>query len=473
MTSETGVPRYMMTSPIYVTPSNPTGLIARRARDALIQSIRCLGVQCPAGHLGVECRWWELDELPRCYKYHLIDCFLHYRFQSGIELHIPRFLASLSLPPDEGPHPALIDAMCLVACALSRKPYLRKHEPYILSQARAHLDQSLAEADRLFDFIRASALLSRYYALRGRFQEGFITISACAKLTIACGLHKIASRVWSDPRARAVPGSSLLKPPRDPVELAERILGFWAVFVIERMYTIHDRIPSAFVDDEIETVFPLPLSYFEMEPEMVVGFPEYSLRDIFEPDSGAMCIPNEWPYTRVLKGMALSQRVANLRALADVVDFTGSKEFWRNFWAIDRIMQDYIEVIGVLPSMTVAASGGKPSPSAREINLAFIYVQLHAAVIHLHEPFIAENDTSHRRCMGSLEVVVQIACMIEDVDPRYTYSLYICMRTAYDFLIREMDRRREKGDPVIPQLEVTRQRLSATMVRLAPFRIIE
>ncbi|KDQ10758.1 hypothetical protein BOTBODRAFT_46811 [Botryobasidium botryosum FD-172 SS1] len=46
--------------------------------------------------------------------------------------------------------------MCLVACGFSRKRYMRNHDPYFLSQARVHLAQSLAQANQLFGFIRAS-----------------------------------------------------------------------------------------------------------------------------------------------------------------------------------------------------------------------------------------------------------------------------------------------------------------------------
>lgn len=139
--------------------------------------------------------------------------------------------------------------MCLAACALSRKPALRRHEPYLLSQTRKHLAESLAQADRLFDFIRASAILARYLTFRSRFLEGYNAISTCAQFTIACRLHKISSRVWSESIPWSLAGGSLLAPPADSVELGERIDGFWQVFAIERAFTSSSGLASAFIDD--------------------------------------------------------------------------------------------------------------------------------------------------------------------------------------------------------------------------------
>lgn len=173
-----------------------------------------------------------------------------HRHQCGLEFHIPRFLASLSLPADKGPHPALIDAMCLTGCALSRKPHLRKHEPYLLAQTRKHLEQSLSQADRLLDFIRASGLVTRYYAFRARFLEGHTSIETCAKFTIACGLHKIKSRVCG---SHAVwdgsPSKVMLPPPADDIEVGERIYAFWQIFMVERMVSASGGIPSIFENE--------------------------------------------------------------------------------------------------------------------------------------------------------------------------------------------------------------------------------
>jgi len=374
---DTDTPRYLMTSPMHISPRNPVGLVARPCRDALIQSIADLGVKCLAGVTGVECRWWEEDDLPQCYKYHLIDIFLQHRLQCALEFHVPRFLASLSLPPEKGPHPALIDAMCLSACAFSRKRYLRKHEPYLLSQARIHLAQSLAQADRLFDFIRASALISRYYTFRGRFLEGFSTISTCAKFTTACQLHKIKSRVWNEANSDSIWNKSLLSPPADSIELAERIFGFWMVFVIERNYTASDKHTSVFPDEEIETVFPLPMSYFEMPPEAIAAFPQHTVRDILNPKSGALNnITNDWPYTLIAKGLVLFQRAADLRTIAEAGGPNVGSVFWHDFWHIDGILQTYIEGIPAIPSMVLMDAGGSNlALSVKDLHLIYVHMQ--------------------------------------------------------------------------------------------------
>ncbi|KDQ07872.1 hypothetical protein BOTBODRAFT_38433 [Botryobasidium botryosum FD-172 SS1] len=471
---DTDTPRYLMTSPMHITSENPVGLIARPCHDALIRSIANLGVKCLAGMAGVECRWWEQDELPECYKYHLIDAFLQYRFQCALEFHIPRFLASLSLPPEKGPHPALIDTMCLIACAFSRKRYMRKHEPYILSQARMHLAQSLAQADRLFDFIRASTLLSRYYAFRGRFIEAFTTISTCAKFTIACQLHKIKSCVWSEPSPDDVWSKSLLPPPADSIELAERIYGFWMVFIIERNHTASDKRPSAFPDDEIDTPFPLPMSYFEIPSEAISVFPRYTVRDIFNPKSGALnAIPDDWPYVLIAKGLVLFQRAADLRAVAEAGGPNVGSAFWHDFWHIDGLLQIYAEGVPMIPSMALLDAGRTDiSLSIKDLALQYVHMQLYGIIIQLHEPFAPEGTISHKRCMGALQSMMRVVRLIGDTDPRSLQAVEVSMRIAHSFLEREIDRRKERKDDGVAELQDTRKTLFNAIVRVSPFEVV-
>ncbi|KDQ12862.1 hypothetical protein BOTBODRAFT_404027 [Botryobasidium botryosum FD-172 SS1] len=471
---DTDTPRYLMTSPMHITPKNPVGLIARPCNDALIRSIANLGVKCLAGMAGIECRWWEEDELPQCYKYHLIDAFLQYRFQCAFEFHIPRLLASLSLSPEEGPHPALIDTMCLIACAFSRKRYMRRHEPYILSQARMHLAQSLAQADRLFDFIRASTLLSRYYSFRGRLLEAFTTISTCASFTIACQLHKIKSCVWSKPTPDDIWTKSLLPPPADSIELAERIYGFWMVFITERNHTASDKRPSAFPDDEIDTPFPLPLSYFEIPSEAISVFPQYTVRDIFNSKSGALnAVPDDWPYVLTAKGLVLFQRAAHLRAVAEAGGPNPGSVFWHNFWHTDSLLETYAEGIPMIPSMALMDVGNTDiSLSIKDLDLVYIYMQLYGIIIQLHEPFASHGTISHKRCMGALHSMMRVMRLVGDTDPRFLQAIEVSMRIAHSFLEREIDRRKEQKDDGVVELQHTRKTLFNAIVKMSPFQVV-
>ncbi|KDQ10710.1 hypothetical protein BOTBODRAFT_57914 [Botryobasidium botryosum FD-172 SS1] len=255
---DSDVPRYTYTSPAHITPNNPNGLILRPAGDALRHAVAASRTRCPALIVGAKCQWWEYVELPACYRYHLIDIFLPHRYQAGLDFNVPRFLESLSLPEDQGPHPAYIDTMCLIACAFSRKPHLQKFEEKLLLQARHNLDQSLAQADRLLDFIRASSLLARYYGFRARFVEGYTTITACARFALACGLHKIASRVEINSDKWTTSPATLLAPPVDFIDLGDRINVFWMVFMLERTFASGKHLTSTFVDEVGVWIYPAP-----------------------------------------------------------------------------------------------------------------------------------------------------------------------------------------------------------------------
>jgi len=380
----------------------------------------------------------------------------------------------LSLPPEKGPHPALIDTMCLIACAFSRKRYLRKHEPYLLSQTRIHLAQSLAQADRLFDFIRASALLSRYYAFRGRFLEAFSTISTCAKFTIACQLHKIKSRIWSEANSDDIWNKSLLPPPADSIELAERIYGFWMVFLIERNHTASDKRASAFPDEEIETAFPLPMSYSEMPSEAIAVLPQHTVRDIFDPKSGALdVIPDDWTYVLIIKGLVLFQRAADLRAVAEAGGPNVGSVFWHDFWRTDGILQTYAEGVPMIPSMILMDAGSSDlSLSIKDLHLVYVHMQLYGIIIQLHEPFAPEGTISHKRCMGALHSMMRVVRLIESIDPRSLQAIEVSMRVAHSFLEREIDRRKERNEDGVVELQATLKTLFDAIVRVSPFYVV-
>ena len=69
------------------------------------------------------------------------------------------------------PLPALTSAMVLVACRLVGGS-LARYESILLKRTRRNLDESLAYADRLDDFLWASTILGMYYGHTLRLLEG-------------------------------------------------------------------------------------------------------------------------------------------------------------------------------------------------------------------------------------------------------------------------------------------------------------
>lgn len=64
-----------------------------------------------------------------------------------------------------------------------------------------------------------------------------------------CNLHKIQTPIWYPDTP-----SRLLPAPRDAIELGERILAFWAVFILDQRCCVIMGLPSSFSKgDELDT----------------------------------------------------------------------------------------------------------------------------------------------------------------------------------------------------------------------------
>ncbi|ELU37219.1 fungal zn(2)-Cys(6) binuclear cluster domain-containing protein [Rhizoctonia solani AG-1 IA] len=168
----------------------------------------------------------------------LVDIFITYLPKSNIQLHVERFLSNLALP-DDNPrsiHPAMLAAVYLLAC-YHWSDSLMAYEAAFLAQARTLMQDALAKKDRLFTgFIQPGILVTEYLLNRGRMN---------------CNLHKLKSSILG-PMMSGCP-SGLLPPPTDGVELGERILAFWAAFMLDQKCCIMG-LPSSFGKaDELDT----------------------------------------------------------------------------------------------------------------------------------------------------------------------------------------------------------------------------
>lgn len=203
-----------------------------------------------------------------------LDIFLAHRHQCAFDVHIGRFKASLSLPPPERPHPALMDAIYLMACFYSNVPQLSALQPHFLQLALSGISTSLQHSDRLLHIVQASCLIAIYFFSRGRTLEGYYHSSTAARLAVSLGLHQIKPEDWYqlqlDVMAQPLPFISFksclqLSAPRDSVEYAERVAAFWQVFTVDRAWSVASGLPAALPDDDspraqIETTPPTAIS---------------------------------------------------------------------------------------------------------------------------------------------------------------------------------------------------------------------
>lgn len=290
-------------------------------------------------------RWYNAEILAAPSRNFMINVFLQHHESLPFDFHVPTFIARLhSANPAERPHPAIIEAMYLMACyfvsrgslssphplalevstdpgvelpQLAELPHLEEH---FLRRARNALVDSLSFSDRLMDFLRGSILVTQYLYLRGRFLEGYHIHAGAAHLTLSCGLHRLSSQVFSADSAPGVQfaglGAVLLPPPTNQLEVAERITTFWMIYFCDKMSSICAGFFGALPGegdgvDAITTVFP---RRFE-EHESGVATEAYNdtLGDLF-----AGVVPTigdrlpDLPWTVALKGVSLLVRATRI-----------------------------------------------------------------------------------------------------------------------------------------------------------------
>ena len=183
----------------------------------------------------------------------------------------------MALSPAQQPHPALLDAMYLMACYFSQAPQYAAHEQHFLQRALTGISSSLQNSDRLIQIVQASCLIAIYFFSRGRTLEGYYHSSTAARLAVSLGLHQIKSEDWyrfqfdavtlAQPAFLTFKSSLQLPAPRDAVEYRERLAVFCQVFAVDRAWSVASGLPAALPDDDgttrarVENKWPASIGY--------------------------------------------------------------------------------------------------------------------------------------------------------------------------------------------------------------------
>lgn len=94
------------------------------------------------------------------------------------------------------PHPSLLYALYLHACALSPPDhYLHTHQAKFARKCKEAIGVSLEFSDRIIDCLRAQCLLATYYFTVGRSLDGYSMICSSARLAVGCELNRIVSPI--------------------------------------------------------------------------------------------------------------------------------------------------------------------------------------------------------------------------------------------------------------------------------------
>ncbi|KAL5492393.1 hypothetical protein ACEPAI_3840 [Sanghuangporus weigelae] len=234
-----------------------------------------------------ELAWWELEDPPPQIANMLMRLFLPNSHQLGFALNVTRFLESLSAGSDHPtyPHRGLMNAIYLWALTLSNEPGFRGHENVFLQRAINMLQNVIGGEvgssgvatfpTRVLHVMQAEVLIAQYFFTHGRILEGRYHANAAVSLAVSYGFHRISASscvVPSQPIRSGVSSSlglltQTLPPATTCVEFGERVNVFWAVYNIDRCWTVVGN-PCIMSDNpahgtQIDTPWPWDMHEYE------------------------------------------------------------------------------------------------------------------------------------------------------------------------------------------------------------------
>ncbi|KZP34452.1 hypothetical protein FIBSPDRAFT_906516 [Athelia psychrophila] len=363
----------------------------------------------------------------------LLEIFLPHRHQCGLEIHVGRLRDSLTLPPVQQRHPALMNAIYLWSCFVSRPAPLSQHESHYLSRALEGLNDAMQYADKVVDVIQGSCLLSMYFLANGRVLEGSYHANAAAALCFQWGLHGGISNApslgYSDPVAECK-----LDAPKDPIEAGERILTFWQVFNLDRCWSVVCHKPSVIPDTQsnytsINTPWPLSIEDYEAG-RMDEGRNFQTIQTFFE-GQGSNLVGGHGRIAMRVKASALFERAHQLSMNWDH-RLAPSTAFTDDFQNVEHSIARLVPTFMSIQELNAASSEDKHAYFTDHC-LAY------AAIIHLYFPF-ADDPESYEKCLRAARSIVTIIRIVQDVEYDFLDPIIgPCWIAAADTLVRELN----------------------------------
>ncbi|KDQ16048.1 hypothetical protein BOTBODRAFT_173329 [Botryobasidium botryosum FD-172 SS1] len=393
--------------------------------------------------------WWEHDELPVPLRDYLLSIFIQNRRSITFEFNVPRLQQQVALPPTDldSLHPAFTNAIYMAACHFGPED-LSKYEPVFLRRVQRSLYACLESADKLFDFIRAYALMAMYYYFKGRLTEGHFHGSAAMRFAMACGLHRITPHNPSP--------SGLLNPPKDDIELGDRIHTFWYLFISDRGGCLWCGLPQSIADEEIETAWPRLMEDYE---EGNVWGGEYSSLCEFLGDSeDAASGSSDTVFCQRMKGIVLMERATRLVNQAKQ-EAPMSDKLAKKFQALRRTTIQFLDSLSSSPAQF------------EPLDLWHAYLlacsSAHGASILINTTYIDDSGACHKRCISSAGAVVSIVHLLSEADLlRFPGLGWI---NAFDVLVAERKRIKRLSLPGLKGVEAQLGILRGAMAQLAKF----
>ncbi|KAJ7063614.1 hypothetical protein C8F01DRAFT_1133708 [Mycena amicta] len=332
-------------------------------------------------------RWNPQEPLPYENKKILLDIFFAHRHQCWFDGSVERFSLSndVHLFGFE-PHPALMNAVFLLACHFARSPYCTEIEPVFFSRTLHEITVALDNSDRLVDVVQASCLLAVYLYFNCRALEGYCHSFSAARLAVGLGMHQIKRLLPLDDMGGSATEEITpipIPPPRDRAEVADRISAFWQVFVVDRCWSVASGLPVALPDGDcpqvrITTPWPSP----SLDPDVGIGLLSGEKRastisELFEHQS-LISLESDALYMPALraKAAALYERTYRLASASKKND-----AYWADHHSAELALQRFSLN---LPAF-VGYEAWRTMAPLIDVDLFAVHTMMHVSTLHLYK----------------------------------------------------------------------------------------
>ncbi|KAJ6497129.1 hypothetical protein C8R47DRAFT_1318088 [Mycena vitilis] len=377
-------------------------------------------------------RWNPEDPLPYENKKILLDIFLAHRHQCWFDGQVERFSLSNTHQIGSEPHPALMNAIYLLACHFARSPYCTEIEHVFFTRALHEITVALDNSDRLVDVVQASCLLSVYLYVNCRALEGYTHSFSAARLAVGLGLHQIRPlppagedlQLGYSEEITPIP----IPPARDRSEVAERIAAFWQVFMVDRCWSVASGLPVALPDGDCPQVrirTPWPTQDMELD---VPGFAKPSTETVcslfeYQPmlslETDAMYMPS-----LRAKATALYERTYRLASSTKKDDA---------HWAEHHTAQLALQRFALNLPAFVGYEAWRTQAPVIDVDLFAVHTMVNVATLHLYK------DTPGHETFHAGNAILTLIRQLNDGDYEYLDPiLSACWSTVARTYVRMM-----------------------------------
>ncbi|EAU91627.1 hypothetical protein CC1G_09309 [Coprinopsis cinerea okayama7 len=314
----------------------------------------------------------------------LLDIFAPHSRQSGLEIDIDTLRSNLRHPGAEQKHPALMNAIYLWACFISRPEPLCQHEDYYLRQSLEAIPGALRSGQSL-DVIRTSCVLATYFLANGRVLEGSYHASAAAALADQIGL-----------------GNSLTESDDKQELCAERVLTFWQVYNLDKTWSVVLRKRSLISDGPdtrsmITCPWPQDIADYKQHSRISASGHSPTIQAFLAGSMSAAGFSSAALRTKASALLSEADRIAaqwcpGMKISAQLIDGINNLERIINLFLSTLVQPDQLDTV---------------TPEEK-FNSIVAHTIAHCAMIHLHRPFVSENPVSVEKCAQAARACIAL-----------------------------------------------------------------